>query len=350
MDTNLYPMKFMPLFKDKVWGGNKIATLGFDYAPLPNCGELWALSAVKDNESVISNGFLAQNTINEALEVYMGELIGEKNYCHFGDNFPLLIKIIDANDKLSIQVHPDDQLAQQRGLDNGKTEMWYIMEAENGAQIVNGFNKTLDEEEFKHLLAEGRLDQVLHIEKAQAGDMFFIPAGRVHALGKGLLLAEVQQNSDCTYRIYDYNRPDANGNLRQLHTQEALDAIDFRELKDGKTHYQYKENCTEKLAECPYFTTNLIPLSKPIRKDFSKLDSFIVYLCVDGIAAVKTLDSIVPIHAGECVLVPALADSVELFSEGPAKLLEIYIDPDKWVDNGINHATDHDWMATFANE
>ncbi|MCQ2281289.1 MAG: class I mannose-6-phosphate isomerase [Bacteroidales bacterium] len=350
MNTQLYPMKFLPLYKDKVWGGNKIATLGFDYAPLPNCGELWALSAVEGNESVIANGFLEESTINEALEIYMGELIGEKNYYHFGDNFPLLIKIIDANDKLSIQVHPDDQLAQERGMENGKTEMWYIMEAEENAEIVDGFERAVTPKEYQQLLAEGKLDEVLHIEKAQAGDMFFIPAGRVHALGKGLLLAEVQQNSDCTYRIYDYNRPDSNGKLRELHTDEALDAIDFSQLKDGKTHYQYKENSTEKLAECPYFTTNLIPLTKPMRKDFTNLDSFVLYLCVEGIAAVKTLENIVPMHAGECVLVPAVADIVELYSEGPAKLLEIYIDHEKWIDNGINHATDHDWMAQFIGE
>lgn len=340
-------MKFMPLYKNKVWGGNKIKTLGFDYDPLPNCGELWALSAVKDNESIIINGYLAENTLNEALEIYMGDLIGEKNYYHFGNEFPLLIKLIDANDRLSIQVHPDDHLAQERGMENGKTEMWYILEADEGAEIVNGFNKTVTANEYQQYLKLGKLESLLHYEKAKTGDVFFIPAGRVHALGKGLMLAEIQQSSDCTYRIYDYNRPDVDGKLRPLHTAEALAAIDFHAVEDGHTHYHYEDNSTLRLAECPYFTTNLIALSKPMRKNFSTLDSFVVYFCVDGIAAVKCLDNIVPFHAGECVLVPAVADMVELFSEGPAKLLEIYIDPSQWKDESRNHQNDFDWIAQF---
>lgn len=340
-------MKFLPLFKNKVWGGNKIKTLGFDYDPLPNCGELWALSGMEGNESVIANGFLAENSISEALEIYMGELIGEKNFDHFGTEFPVLIKIIDANDKLSIQVHPDDHLAQERGMENGKTEMWYIMEAEEGAEIVDGFEQSVTPDEYRQFLSLGKVEALLHIEQPQAGDMFFIPAGRVHALGKGLLLAEIQQSSDCTYRIYDYNRPDADGKLRELHTEEALAAIDFSALRDGKTHYTYRENSTAQLAQCPYFTTSLIPLTKPMRKDFSSLDSFVVYLCVEGIAAVKSMGEIVPIHAGECVLVPAVAEAVELFSEGPAKLLEVYVDPAQWVDEGRSHLADRDWLAEF---
>ena len=347
MDTKLYPMKFMPLFKNKVWGGNKIQTLGFDYSPLPNCGELWALSSVENNESVISNGFLAENTLSEALEIYMGELIGERNYQRFGNEFPILIKMIDSNDKLSIQVHPDDELAQQRGMENGKTEMWYIIEAEQDAEIVDGFSKDVTPEEYQRYLELGHLEEILHVEKPQSGDVFFIPAGRVHALGKGLLLAEIQQTSDCTYRIYDYNRLGDDGKLRELHTQQALDAIDFSLLRDGKNHYSYKPNSTVELASCPYFTTNLIPLDKPMRKDFHSLDSFVIYLCVEGVAAIKSLDTICPIHAGECVLVPAVADTVELYSEGPAKLLEVYIDPSNWKDEDLRHANDFDWMAQF---
>ena len=347
LDTTLYPMKFLPLFKNKVWGGNKIKSLGFDYAPLPNCGELWVLSSVEENESVIANGFLANNTINEAIEIYMGELLGERNFDHFGSQFPLLIKVIDAADKLSIQVHPGDALAQERGMENGKTEMWYIMEAEKGAEIVDGFAAKFSADMYRQALADGTFEEYLHKEKPQAGDVFFIPAGRVHALGKGILLAEIQQSSDCTYRIYDYNRPDTNGRMRELHTDEALAAIDFSPVKDAKTHYAAKTGATNRLAECPYFTTNLISLTKPLRKSLAKIDSFVVYLCVEGIAAVKTLEQVVPIHAGECVLVPAVADNVELHCEGAAKLLEIYVDPDKWVDNGRSHVHDFDWAATF---
>ena len=347
METTLYPLKFLPLYKNKVWGGNKIQSLGFDYSPLPNCGELWALSAVKDNESVIANGFLADNTLDEALEIYMGELLGEKNYRHFGNDFPLLIKIIDANDRLSIQVHPDNTLARQRGMENGKTEMWYIMEAEEGSELIDGFSQQVNRDEYQQFLKLGKLEELLHVEHPQNGDVFFIPAGRVHALGKGLLLAEIQQSSDTTYRIYDYNRPDADGKLRQLHTAEALDAIDFSVTTDGRTPYNYRPNSTVKLAECPYFTTNLIALDKPLRKDFSQLDSFVVYLCTVGIAAVKALNTICPIHAGECVLVPAIAERVELYSEGPAKLLEIYVDPERWNEEDVDRTHDFDWMAQF---
>ena len=348
-------MKFLPLYKNKVWGGNRIKEMGFDYAPLPNCGELWTLSGVSGNESVIANGFLAENTLSDALDLYMGELIGERNYQRFGNEFPVLIKIIDADDKLSIQVHPDDELARQRGMENGKTEMWYIMQADSDSEIVDGFETRVTAEEYRKFLALGRLESILHVEHPQQGDVFFIPAGRVHALGKGLLLAEIQQTSDTTYRIYDYNRPDADGKLRELHTAEALAAIDFSELRDGKTHYSYRENATVRLAECPYFTTNLIPLSKPIRKDFSTLDSFVVYLCTEGIAAVKAMDSIVPIHAGECVLVPAVADKVELFCFQPdgtekdavgAKLLEVYVDPDQYKGE-LHHRDELDWVAQF---
>lgn len=346
MDTNLYPLKFMPLFKNKIWGGNRIKELGFDYDPLPNCGEMWVLSAVPGNESVVSNGFLAENTLDEVLEIYMGELVGERNYERFGNQFPLLIKIIDANDKLSIQVHPDDKLAQERGMDNGKTEMWYIIDAEKGAEIVDGFDMELTTEDYKKVVELGRLEKVLHVEHPEPGDVFFIPAGRVHALGSGLLLAEIQQSSDCTYRIYDYNRPGDDGKLRQLQTAEALAAIDFSQLKDGKTHYRQQVNATNNLVECPYFTTNLIPLNKPMRKDFSQLDSFVIYLCTQGICAVKTMDQITPLHAGECVLVPATAQIVELFSQGTAQLLEVYIDPEQYKGE-YTHANDNDWVAHF---
>lgn len=347
MDTSLYPLKFLPLYKNKVWGGNKIKTFGFDYAPLENCGELWALSGMEGNESVIADGFLAENTLAEAIEIYMGELVGEKIFQQFGTQFPLLVKLIDAADDLSIQVHPDDALARSRGMENGKTEMWYVLEAEPGAELISGFEKEVTPEEYQQYLATGHIVSILHREKPQSGDLFFIPAGRVHAIGKGLLLAEIQQASDCTYRLYDYNRPGSDGQPRALHTAEALDAIDYSVVRDARTHYSYKPNATTRLVECPYFVTSLVPLEKPMRKDFSSLDSFVVYLCVEGIAAVKALDHIAPIHAGECVLVPALAESVELFSEGPAKLLEIYIDPEKLEDNGQNHAHDLDWLATF---
>lgn len=341
----LYPLKFLPLFKNKVWGGNKIASLGFDYSPLPNCGEMWILSALKDNESVVADGPLAENNLAELLEIYMGDLIGEKNYEHFGNEFPLLVKIIDACDRLSIQVHPDDKLARQREMPAGKSEMWYVMEAEQGAEIIDGFDEVVPRDMIANYAASGLLEKKLHVEHPQQGDVYYLPAGRVHALGKGLLIAEIQQSSDCTYRLYDYNRPDKDGRLRELHIQEALAAIDYSVVKNPRTAYEYRKNETVEIVNTPYFVTNLISLDKPMRKNFSELDSFVVYVCVEGIAAVRTMDMIEPMHAGECVLVPAVAETVELFSQGPAKLLEVYIDPEQYT--GPNRSESNDWLAQF---
>ena len=341
----LYPLKFLPLYKKKVWGGNKIASLGFDYTPLENCGEMWVLSGLKDNESVVANGPLAENNLAELLEIYMGDLIGEKNYEHYGDEFPLLIKVIDACDKLSIQVHPDDELAQERGMTGGKSEMWYVMEAEEGAEIIDGFDEVVPKEMIAEYAASGHLEKKLHVEHPQNGDVYYLPAGRVHALGKGLLIAEIQQSSDCTYRLYDYNRLDKDGRLRELHVREALDAIDYSVVKEPRTAYEYRKNETVEIVNTPYFVTNLISLDKPMRKDFSKLDSFVVYMCVEGIAAVRTMDTIEPMHAGECVMVPAVAETVELFSQGQAKLLEVYIDAEQY--SGPNRSEERDWVAQF---
>lgn len=326
-DSALYPLKFYPLFKNKIWGGNKIKNdLGIDYSPLPNCGEMWILSGVYGNESMVENGFLAENNLNEVLEIYNADLIGEANYARFGNEFPILVKIIDANDRLSVQVHPDDAHALQQGLDCGKTEMWYVMDAEKDSIIIDGFSKKLSKETYQKSLDEGKLLENLNVEHPQKGDVFFIPGGRVHALGKGLLIAEIQQTSDTTYRIYDWDRKDENGNGRELHTAQALEVLDFNPVKNAKTNYSYTQNTTSTLAKCPYFTTNLLVFDKPLKKDFASLDSFVAYCCIEGICAIRTMGKIVPMRAGECILVPAIADIVEIFPEKEAKVLEIYID------------------------
>lgn len=330
-DSALYPLKFYPLFKNKIWGGNKIMNdLGIDYSPLPNCGEMWILSGVDGNESMVENGFLAENNLNEVLEIYNADLVGEVNYARFGNEFPILIKIIDANDRLSVQVHPDDEHARQQGLDCGKTEMWYVMDAEKDSVIIDGFSKKLTRETYQKALDDGKLLDNLNVEHPQKGDVFFIPGGRVHALGKGLLIAEIQQTSDTTYRIYDWDRTDENGNGRELHTAQALEVLDFSPVKNAKTNYSYTKNATSTLAQCPYFTTNLLAFDKPIKKDFASLDSFVAYCCIEGICAIRTMDKIVPMRAGECILVPAIADIVEIFPEKEAKVLEIYIDNSKF--------------------
>ncbi|MDD4529575.1 MAG: class I mannose-6-phosphate isomerase, partial [Bacteroidales bacterium] len=200
MEQSLYPLKFMPLFKDKIWGGNKIKEIvGIDYSPLENCGELWALSSVEGDETIVENGFLAECTLREVIDMYTDELLGEKSYYEFGEHFPLLFKIIDAKEKLSVQVHPDNIMAQQKGMENGKTEMWYIMQADQGAEIISGFNKNMTKAELINRLRDKNLAQALNIEETEKGDLFFIPSGRIHAIGAGVLLAEIQQSSDATY-------------------------------------------------------------------------------------------------------------------------------------------------------
>lgn len=345
MQSSLYPLKFLPLYKNVIWGGNRLKEYGFNYDPLPNCGELWVLSSVEGHESVVANGFLADNTLNEAIEIYMGDLVGDKVFNRFGTEFPLLFKVIDAAQDLSIQVHPDDALAQRRGMPCGKTEMWYVMQADPGARLVSGFRRDTTPQEYSDALQAGHLEDLLHSEQPAPGDVYFIPAGRVHALGRGLMVAEIQQSSDCTYRIYDYNRVDSNGRRRQLHTAEAMDAIDFSAVHGhASNRYHAALNQTTTVVHCPYFTTRIIPFDRPVRKSLEDVDSFVVYFCVEGLAAVKSLETIVPLHAGECVLVPAVADSVELFSEGPAKLLEVSVDTTGWNDAP---SAEGDLLASF---
>jgi len=227
--SHLYPLKFKPIFKDKIWGGNKIKTLlNKDFSPLPNCGESWEISGVQDEISVVSNGFLIGNNLQELIEIYMGDLVGDQVYQKYGIEFPLLIKFIDAHDDLSIQVHPNDKLAMQRHNAYGKTEMWYIIDADRGAKLISGFNTEVTKDAYIKHLENNTLNLILNYEEVKAGDVFFMPAGRVHAIGKGILLTEIQQTSDITYRIYDYNRKGTDGKPRELHTSLALDAIDFK--------------------------------------------------------------------------------------------------------------------------
>lgn len=324
--NNLYPLKFMPLFKPKIWGGHNIQdVMGIDISPLPNCGEVWMLSDVEGNESVVENGFLAENTLSELLEIYMEDLAGEKVYEQCQNSFPLLIKLIDATDDLSIQVHPDDAMAQKYGFENGKNEMWYVIDAKEDARIINGFKNRINQNIFLKHLKDKTLPEILKSEKADKGDVFYIPAGRVHALGAGLLIAEIQQTSDVTYRVYDWDRPGDDGKMRELHIKEALEAIDFSDEGNAKTEYTIKPNKTTELINVSYFTTNLLQLDKNLQKDFTELDSFVIYICIDGNCKIKALDTIVDLKKGETVLIPAIGKIVEIYPQDEIKLLEVYI-------------------------
>ncbi len=324
--NTIYPLKFQPVFKDKIWGGRKIKdVLGMDFGKLPNCGEAWVVSGVNGNPTLVKNGFLAGNELNELVSVYMGDLVGDDVYEKFGDEFPLLIKYIDANDWLSIQVHPDDELAAKRKIGRGKTEMWYIIEAEKKAELISGFSKKVDKETYQKYLNENKLKEILNFEKVENGDVFFIPAGRVHSLGPGILLAEIQQTSDTTYRIYDWDRIDANGMKRELHTKEALDAIDFKVAETYKNHYKPEKNKTVSLVSSPQFTTNLLEYDKPMRKDFEEIDSFVIYMGVEGHSVLKWDNGEEEIALGEAVVIPNIINNIELKPLGKAKLLEIYL-------------------------
>jgi mannose-6-phosphate isomerase len=322
----MYPLVFDTIFKDKIWGGQKIKTLlGKDFAPLPNCGETWEISGVKGNVSVVSNGPLAGRDLASLVEEYQEKLVGKKVYSRFGNEFPLLIKFIDANDDLSIQVHPDDSLAAARHNSFGKTEMWYILQADKGARLNTGFNKEISEEIYLKHLHENTLDQILNFETVQAGDVFFLPAGRVHYIGKGVFLAEIQQTSDITYRIYDFDRVDAAGQKRELHTDLALAAIDYTHHSEYKTVYQTEKNTTTSLIECPYFTTNLVVLDKPVSRSYEALDSFVIFICTEGAGKLRYENDVVEFKLGHSILLPASIKNVEFIPFPSAKLLEVFI-------------------------
>jgi len=325
--NELYPLKFKPVFDDRIWGGEKIKTrLGLDFSPLSRCAEAWVLSGYEGKQTVVSNGFLEGNEINELIEVYMDDLVGGKVYDTSGDTFPLLIKFIDSRDWLSIQVHPDDALAHKRGMANGKTEMWYVLDAEENAQLIAGFNRKVTQKQFLDHLQKKTLPEIMNYMNVYSGDVIYMPAGRIHSLGSGVLLAEIQQTSDVTYRIYDWDRKDENGIGRDLHTEQALAAIDFNLYSDYKTNYRPKINETVNLVSCPYFTTRIIELAQPLQKNYEELDSFVVYICLEGSMMVKCGEQKTGVRKGEVVMIPAIFDIVEIFPERKVKFLEVFIE------------------------
>lgn len=323
--NKLYPLKFTPIFKHKIWGGEKLKNILHKEVIGTGVGESWEISGVQDNVSIVANGFLAGNNLQELVEVYMGDLVGDKVYEKFGVEFPLLLKFIDAREVLSVQVHPDDAMAKDRHHSYGKTEMWYVLQAEEDAELIVGFNKSMTKEEYVKYVAEGTLEEALNTEKIKEGDCVFMPAGRVHAIGAGVLVAEIQQTSDITYRIFDWNRVDSKGKRRELHTNLALEAIDFDYRKDYMTRYDVLENETAALVQCPYFTTNFIKLTAEKTQYFHQLDSFVIYMCVEGEAILSTSAGDVMLKKGETVLVPASIEKVKLTPTKKANLLEIYI-------------------------
>ncbi len=324
--SELYPLKFEPILKEKIWGGKSLAeNYGKKQGNLKNIGESWEISAVTGNLSVVSNGFLAGNTIEEIIEVYMGDITGESVYEKYGVEFPLLIKLIEARDDLSVQVHPGDDLARERHNAYGKTEMWHILRSENGARIYTGFSVPVSRESYIDAVAGGTIGELLFAEPAEPGDTFFTPAGRIHAIGAGIVLAEIQQTSDVTYRIYDWGRKDAEGRTRELHTDLALDAIDFSQTGSGKLNYDASLNNPSSLVRNKYFDANIISFNSLINRNYNVIDSFVIYLCTKGRFIIRWDSGSETVTRGETILIPALITDVELIPDPDASLLEIYI-------------------------
>lgn len=319
-----YPLKFVPILKEKIWGGNKLKEVLHKTSEEENLGESWEISGVEDNFSVVANGSLKGYSLERLLEENGSELVGEDIYRKFGNKFPLLIKFIDARESLSVQLHPDDRLAIERHNSFGKTEMWYILQADEGAEINVGFNRKISRQEYLEYLNSEKLTHILNFEKVKKGDAFFIKPGTVHAIGAGVLLAEIQQTSDVTYRIYDWNRTDESGKGRELHTELALDAIDFELKKKFRRGYTQTINTSNKITSCEYFTTNFLPVDGEVNKDYSSIDSFVIYMCVSGEAEIIVNGNSEGIQKGETTLIPAKNKEVRISSKG-AELLEIYI-------------------------
>lgn len=293
---------------------------------MPRCAESWEISSIQDNVSVVSNGFLAGNNLQEIIEIYMGDIVGDKVFDEFGDEFPLLIKLIDATDTLSIQVHPDNKVAKERHHAFGKTEMWYIMDSEPNAQIITGFNRKVTKEVYQKHLGEDTLKDILNVERAKKDEVFYLPAGRVHAIGKGIMLAEIQQTSDITYRIYDWGRVDKNGNPRELHTELALDVIDFKQYDSYKFSKPLTTNETTELVSSDFFSVNRLLFNQSIEKDYYSLDSFVIYLCIEGaLNIIYGEGGNETLSRGETVLIPADLKELTLEPKKTATILEIYI-------------------------
>lgn len=324
----MYPLKFEPILKQTLWGGDKIIPFKHLNETLPNVGESWEVSAVEGSESVVANGADKGYTLPEMVRKYKEELVGEANYARFGNKFPLLIKFIDAKLDLSIQVHPGDELAKKRHNSFGKNEMWYVIAADKGAKLISGFAEEITPKEYKDRVHNGTFAEVLQTCAIEPGDVFYVPAGRVHGIGAGAFVAEIQQTSDITYRIFDYNRKDKDGKSRELHTSQAMDAINFSDVQDDfRTEYERVQNEPVEMVASPYFTTSVYDMTEEITCDYSELDSFVIFISVEGSCRLTDDNqNEITLRAGETVLLPAAVQEVTIVPEDQrVKLLETYV-------------------------
>ena len=321
MNLKSYPLQFEPILKDRIWGGEKLKTILNKPITSKITGESWELSTVEGDVSVVSNGVLKGKSLMELIDEMPNEILGTKVYERFGKQFPLLFKYLDAREDLSIQVHPNDKLAKERHNSFGKTEMWYVTQADTDARIIVGFKEDSSKEEYLKHLEDKTLVSILDTVKAKAGDVFFLETGTVHAIGAGLVVAEIQQTSDITYRLYDFDRKDAQGNTRELHVDLALDAINYKKVETQKK-YETKANTSNVVVDCPYFTTNFIPLENKVEVSKSG-ETFTVYMCIEGSFEIEFEGFKQTYKKGDTVLVPAEINAFIL--NGKASILEIYI-------------------------
>lgn len=321
----LYPLKFQPIFKYRIWGGNKLKAVLNKKVDDKHIGESWEISGVAGDESIVSEGELQGYTLQDLIREFKADFIGRKPYLNFGEEFPLLIKFIDAEHPLSIQVHPNDIVAKERHNSFGKNEMWYIMDADENGELILGFKEQCSKKKFENKIIKNEVIDVLNAVKVTEGDVFNIPAGRIHAIGSGVLLAEIQQSSDITYRVFDYNRIDkATGEKRDLHINQSLDVIDYSSQENYKTSYDTVKNTSNKLIHSTHFTTNFIFLEGKLEKDYSDIDSFIILICIKGSAEIYYNEKAYEIQQGETLLLPASLNSIILTGEF-SKLIEVYI-------------------------
>lgn len=316
-------IKFRPILKQVLWGGNKIIPFKQLDADMEQVGESWEVSGVKDNESIVANGQYEGMKLNDLVALLKGDLVGKENYERFGNEFPLLIKFIDASKQLSIQVHPNDEQAKAKGLKRGKTEMWYIMESAPDAALLSGLKRAITPEEYKAMVENDTITDALCEYRVGEGDVFYLPAGRIHSIGAGTFLAEIQETSDVTYRIYDFKRKDKDGNYRQLHTEAAAECIDYSVESDYRTKYEPRKNEGVELAQCPHFTTSVYDLDEPMLLDYSELDSFVVLIALSGECTLSTGDAETQLRAGETVLLPATTQTLNV--SGTVKFLETFV-------------------------
>lgn len=317
--------KFEPILKPTVWGGERILPYKGLNVDLSHIGESWEISGVTGSESIVAEGPDKGMTLNHLVEKYGDELLGKRNYLKFGNEFPILVKIIDTREDLSVQVHPDDLLAQSRGAKSGKTEMWYVVKADKGAKIANGFNRIVKKEEYDHLIESGEIENVLKYMDISDGDVYFIPAGRVHAICAGCLIVEIQQSSDITYRLYDYHRKGLDGKTRELHTEQARDAIDYSDIEGRAIDYALRPNIPVNAIHSPYFSVNILDADTELMRDYTESDTFVILTMTEGKAEIRCGEATTTLSSGNSLLIPAKALGITITPEKKARIIESYI-------------------------